>query len=67
MASSPDRGSGDGEVRWPLVARIGVALAVLTVVVGIVAAVVAAFVVDREDEPSSVVGERSAQVFPIAV
>ena len=45
MASSPDPAPDGGEVRWPLVAKIGVGLAVLTVVVGIVAAVVAAFVV----------------------
>ena len=38
------------QVRWPLVARLGLALAVTTVVVAIVAALVAAFVVDRDDE-----------------
>jgi uncharacterized membrane protein len=48
VASSPEE-LVDGDVRWPLVARIGVALAVLTVVGGLIAAVVAAFVVDRDD------------------
>ena len=49
MASSPDQ-TGDGTVRWPLVAKIGLALAVLTITAGIVAALVAAFVVDRDDD-----------------
>lgn len=57
MASSPDPDAADGEVRWPLVAKIGVGLAVLTVVAALVAAVVAAFVVDREDSaPADVRG-----------
>lgn len=64
MASSPERTSD--EVRWPLVAKLGVALAVLTVVVGIGAALVAAFVVDRDDG-SPVVEENGAEVFPSAV
>lgn len=37
-------------MRWPLVAKIGVGLAVLTVVVGLVAALVAAFVVGPRDD-----------------
>ena len=64
MASSPER---DDDVRWPLVAKIGVVLAVLTVAVGIGAALVAAFVVDRGDDPTVEVEERSAQVFPSTV
>ena len=59
MASSPEdptagtggrtagHTSADGDVRWPLVAKIGLALAVLTVTAGIVAALVAAFVIER--------------------
>lgn len=51
MASSPEGavpgtpGVVDDGVRWPWAAWIGVALAVLTVVAGVVAALVAVFVV----------------------
>ena len=39
-------------MRWPLVAKLGLALAVLTVVGSVVAALIAAFVVDRDgDDP----------------
>ena len=39
-------------MRWPLVAKLGLALAVLTVVGAVAAALIAAFVVDRdEDDP----------------
>lgn len=63
MASSPDR------VRWPLVAKIGVGLAVLTVVGGLVAAVVAAFVVGpRDRDRSEVVVEGAVDpVAPVAL
>ena len=57
MASSPD-GVRDDEVRWPLVAWIGIGLAALTIVAAVVAALFAVFVVDR-DEPA-VEEERSA-------
>lgn len=69
MASSPeDTGSPEDTVRWPFVARIGVVLAVLTVVVGIGAALVAAFVVDRDDdEASRIIEDAVAPVAPIAV
>ena len=40
-------------MRWPWVARIGLALAVLTVVGALVAAVIAAFVIDRDDDEDS--------------
>lgn len=53
MASSPDPAEipppEDQEVRWPLVAKIGLVLAAITVVVAVVAALVAAFVVERDD------------------
>lgn len=48
MASSPD-GVRDDEVRWPLVAWIGIGLAALTIVAAVVAALFAVFVVDRGD------------------
>lgn len=57
MASSPDPGPGgtaeqpdwpegveDEAVRWPLLAKVGIAIAVVTVVVCLAAAVYAAFV-----------------------
>ena len=47
-------------MRWPLVAKVGLALAVLTVVVAIVAAFAAAFVVDRDDDDPEI--EQSALV-----
>ena len=37
-------------MRWPLVAKLGLALAVLTVVGSVVAALIAAFVIDRDDD-----------------
>ena len=48
----PPGGSGlvDGTVRWPLLARLGLALAVVTVAVAIAAAVIAAFVVGPTDD-----------------
>ena len=40
-------------MRWPLVAKLGLALAVLTVVGAVAAALIAAFVIDRdEDDPA---------------
>ena len=49
MASSPEEPlpPAEQDVRWPLVAKLGLALAVVTVIAGIVAALVAAFVVAR--------------------
>lgn len=66
MASSPEgsRPPAQQEVRWPLVATIGVALAVVTVLGGVIAAVVAAFLVDREDSGPVVVVEGA--VDPVA-
>lgn len=57
MASSPDESAGaaDEAVRWPLVAKVGVVLAVLTVVGIVVAAVVAAFVVGPKDDDEATV------------
>jgi uncharacterized membrane protein YbjE (DUF340 family) len=52
-------------VRWPLVAKLGLALAVLTVVGAVVAALVAAFVVDRDDEGPEL--EQSALVALVEV
>jgi hypothetical protein len=51
----------DGTVRWPLVAKLGLALAVLTVVGAVAAALIAAFVVDR-DENDPVVDEGAVVV-----
>lgn len=42
--------TSDDDVRWPLVAKLGVALAVLTLVGIVVAAVIAAFVVGPRDD-----------------
>ena len=54
-------------VRWPLVAKLGVGLAVLTLVGGVGAAVVAAFVVDRSDEPKIIISESVDPLSPVAL
>ena len=68
---APEQGAGtpgDTEtVRWPLIAKIGVALAVLTVVAGIIAALVAAFVVDGDDGAERIVTDIAAPVAPVAL
>jgi hypothetical protein len=69
VASSPERPPPPEaqDVRWPLIAKLGLALAVITVLAAVVAAILAAFVVDRDDEPASVVEERVVQVLPVGV
>lgn len=62
-SSSDDR----ARVRWPFVAKVGVVLAVLTVLGGIVAAFVAAFVVDRSDEPRVIISDAAAPLSPVAL
>lgn len=52
MASSPETTPAPDGVRWPWVARIGLVIAVLTLVGGLAAALVAAFVIDRSDDPA---------------
>lgn len=54
-------------VRWPLVAKLGVGLAVLTVLGGIGAALIAAFVVDRSDEPKVIVSDSVDPLSPVAL
>lgn len=49
-------------VRWPWMARVGVALAVLTLVGGLAAAFIAAFVIDRSDDPEPAVEGLGAAV-----
>lgn len=66
MASSPEPKSDDpdgdagdeagDDVRWPLIARVGVVLAALTIVGGIAAAVVAAFVLEDDGVTTLVAG-----------
>ncbi len=54
-------------MRWPLVAKLGVALAILTVVGGIVAALVAAFVVDRNGDSAVIISDVEAPLAPVAL
>ncbi|MDE0801860.1 MAG: PQQ-dependent sugar dehydrogenase [Acidimicrobiales bacterium] len=54
-------------VRWPLVAKLGVGLAVLTLLVGIGAALIAAFVVDRSDEPTVIISASGDPLSPVAL
>lgn len=69
MASSPefDPALADEDVRWPLVAKLGVGLAVLTLVGGLGAALVAAFVIDRSPEPEPIVRDAVDPVAPVAL
>lgn len=48
--TTPEHGPAQDGVRWPLVAKLGLALAIVTVVGAIIAAVFAAFVVDRDED-----------------
>ncbi len=57
----------DDVVRWPFVAKVGIAIAVLTIVVGIVAALIAAFVVDRGDPASVIVEDAADPLAPVAL
>lgn len=59
--------TGEDRVRWPLVAKLGVALAALTLLAGLGAAFVAAFVVDRSGEPRRIVDDAEAPVAPVAL
>lgn len=68
MASSPDPEPAEGdEVRWPLVAKIGVGLAASTVVAFVVAALLAVFVVEWGDEPELLVASATDPVAPVAL
>ncbi len=71
IVRAPDaRDTVDDEVdrvRWPLVAKLGVALAVLTVVGGIGAALTAAFIVDRSDEPKVIVADAVDPLAPVGL
>ena len=53
-------------MRWPLVAWVGIALAALTIVAAVVAALFAVFVVDRDDGEREVEEERAALVADVA-
>lgn len=68
MASSPDGWPDDDEdVRWPLVAKLGVALAAITLIGGLGAAVVAAFFIDRSDDPEPLIVQAVDPVAPVAM
>lgn len=66
-AGAADGATDDGAVRWPFVAKLGVALAVLTVVFGIGAALIAAFVVDRNDGSEVIVSDVADPLSPVAL
>lgn len=69
MASSPefDPALADEDVRWPLVAKLGVGLAVFTLVGGLGAALVAAFFIDRSPDPEPIVRDAVDPVAPVAL
>lgn len=57
----------EGVVRWPLVAKVGIAIAVLTIVGGVIAALYAAFVVDRGDSASIIIDDAVDPLAPVAL
>lgn len=66
-AADPQPQDERERVRWPLVAKLGVGLAVLTVLGGVGAALIAAFVVDRSGEPKVIVAEAADPLSPISL
>lgn len=68
MASSPEGWPDDDEdVRWPLVAKLGVALAAVTLIGGLGAAVYAAFFIDRSPEAEPLIADVADPVAPAAL
>ncbi len=67
--STPESSATDDEagVRWPFVAKLGIVLAALTLVGGLGAALVAAFVVDRSDEPKVIIPDLDDPLAPVAL
>ncbi len=65
-SAAPEAGDETG-VRWPFVAKLGIAIAVVTVVGGIGAALVAAFVVDRSDRPDVIIADATDPLSPVAL
>lgn len=54
-------------VRWPLVAKLGVGLAVITLLGGVGAALIAAFVIDRSGEPKVIISDSADPLSPVAL